>query len=233
MQRYAVVAPMPSELAPLVRVLHLTAGADRRVHRGRVGSAEVVAIRSGIGLDRAAESTRRLIEEVAPDHVLVVGIAGGIGPSRVGGLIRPEVVQDRAAGESFTSSPLSDAAGMISSSDDFVVSPAVVSSLIAAGALAVDMETAAVARVCRERDLPWSAVRVVSDLVTDHPDDAVLALADPEGRPDPRAALRFIVGNPRRVPQLVRLARDARRAANAAAAEVARQLWLGSGAAGR
>lgn len=226
MRRYGLVAPMPSELAPLVKILRLTKDPDSHRHRGRVGTVEVVAIRSGMGLDRAATAARRLVDDVSPDHIVVVGVAGGLGPTTVGGLVRPEVVEDRASGESFVASPIAEAAGMISSSDDFALSPAIVDRLIAAGVLAVDMETAAVARVADERGLPWSAVRVISDLVTDHPDDAVLGLAHPDGRPDLAAAARFVLRNPRRVPQLVRLGRDARRAATAAAVETARQLWL-------
>ena len=193
-----------------------------------MGGAEIVAVRSGMGLERAEQATRRLIEDTGPEHVIVVGIAGGIGTSTVGTIVRPARVVDRSAGESFTATPLADASGVISSSDDFALTADLVARLVGDGVLAVDMETAAVARACGERAVAWSAVRVISDLVSDHPDDAVLGLARPDGSPDTSAALRFVLRNPRRIPQLVRLGRDASRAARRAAEEAARHVRAAS-----
>ena len=229
MRRLGLVAPMPSELAPLVKTLGLTRAGDDPYHRGRVGNLEVVAVRSGMGLERAERAARGLIEETDPEHVIVVGIAGGLGPSAVGSIVRPAVVVDRSARETFTATPLAEAQGVISSSDDFALSAELVAELVGDGVVAVDMETAAVARACRDRDVRWSAVRVISDLVSDHPDDAVLGLARPDGSPDPAAALRFVVRHPSRIPQLVRLGRDASRAARLAATEAARHVWSATG----
>jgi hypothetical protein len=72
--------------------------------------------------------------------------------------------------------------------------------------------------------MPWSAVRAISDLASDHPDAAVLDLAHPDGTPNPRAAIPFLLRNPRRIPGLLKLGRDSVRAARAAAAEADRQL---------
>jgi adenosylhomocysteine nucleosidase len=214
---------MPSELAPIVRSMGLTRD-DTGMHVGRVGVVEVVALRTGMGLSLATAAATRLLDETDVDHVMVVGIAGGLGPTRVGELVCPEVVVDRATNETYVPSPLGTVAGTISSSDDFVVDPELVATLVRAGVRAVDMETSAIAAVCAARGCAWSAVRVVSDLVSDHPDADVLGLANPDGSPNTRAAVRFMLTNPRRIPQLVRLGRDATRAARAAAAEATRQL---------
>ncbi len=224
MRRLGLVAPMPSELAPLAKALGLIRAEGDRYHRGRVGGADIAAVRSGMGLERAEQATRQLIEDTDPEHVIVVGIAGGLGASTVGTLVRPTTVVDRSVGESFRATPLADATGVISSSDDFALTADLVERLVDDGVLAVDMETAAVARACGERAVAWSAVRVISDLVSDHPDDAVLALARPDGSPDTAAAIRFMLRNPRRIPQLVRLGRDASRAARRAAEEAARHV---------
>jgi adenosylhomocysteine nucleosidase len=221
--RVAVLAPMPSELAPVVRALRLEAGDDRR-HRGRVGAVEVVATRTGMGLALAAEATERLLDVESVDHVVVVGIAGGIGTTAVGDLIRPEHVEDRGSGARYRATPLGPAVGLVSSSDEFLVDPDGVDALVRRGVLALDMETAAIAAVCEARQVPWSAVRVISDLASDHSDAAVLDLVRPDGTPDVGASVRFLVRNPRRIPGLVRLGRDSMRAARAAAAEVRRQL---------
>ncbi|MGZ4675886.1 MAG: 5'-methylthioadenosine/S-adenosylhomocysteine nucleosidase family protein [Acidimicrobiia bacterium] len=224
LQRVGVLAPMPSELAPVVKTMGLARDGSSRVHTGRVGSVDVVATRTGMGLALATEATERLLDAEPVDHLVVVGIAGGIGATRVGELVCPEMVVDRASGAAFRASPLAAAAGTISSSDEFVVDPDRVAALVADGVRAVDMETAAVAAVCTDRGVAWSAVRVISDLATDHPDDSVLALAEPDGTPRVWAGLAFMARHPRRVPTLLRIGRDSARAARAAATEAARQL---------
>ncbi len=214
---------MPSELGPVVKAMGLAKDSDG-THVGRVGNVEVVAAKTGMGLALAAVAATRLLDIAAVDHVMVVGIAGGLGPTRVGALVCPEVVTDRVTDAAYRSSPLSTAEGEISSSDEFVIEPDLVAQLVARGVLAVDMETSAVAAVCAARGCAWSAVRVVSDLVTDHPDASVLGLANADGSPKLRAALAFMVNHPGRIPQLLRLGRDATRAARSAAAEATRQL---------
>ncbi len=224
-RRVVVLAPMPSELAPVVASLQLQRD-DAGVRRGRVGRVEVVAESTGMGLERATTATIRAIETHDPNHIVVVGIAGGLGTSVVGELVCPVAVIDGATGRRYAAQPLGDADGVISSSDDFVVDPTAIGALIAAGVCAVDMETAAVAAACAGRNVAWSAIRVISDRATDHPDDAVLGLAHADGSPNPRAAFAFMARNPRRIPQLMRLGRDSQRAARAAAAELRRQLGL-------
>ena len=126
----------------------------------------------------------------------------------MGELVCPEIVVDRSTEIEFRASPLVVGVGRISSSDEFVVDPELVERMVASGVRAVDMETSAVAAVCAARGCAWSAVRVISDLVTDHPDAAVLGLANADGSPNTVAALRFMASHPGRIPQLVRLGRD-------------------------
>jgi hypothetical protein len=65
---------------------------------------------------------------------------------------------------------------------------------------------------------------VISDLSSDHPDASVLDLAHPDGTPNPRAAIPFLLKHPKRIPGLLKLGRDSMRAAKAAASEADRQL---------
>ncbi len=228
LRRVGILVPMPSELRPIVKTMGLTrrgSSSNDSVYAGRVGSVDVIALHAGMGMRLAAGAANRLLDHDAVDHVLVVGIAGGVGSARVGDLVCPLVVIAGAADPHFVAVPLTAAAiGTISSSDDFVVDPGRLAALAASGVRAVDMETAAIAAVCVERGCDWSAVRVISDLAVDHPDAAVLGLAHPDGSPNMPAALRFMLTHPARIPQLVKLGRDATRAAQAAAREAHRQL---------
>ena len=81
--RFGILAPMPSELRPVVKAFGLTKGrsGDLEGHVGTTGGAEVVATTTGIGIALATEAVGRMLDRAEVDHVVVVGIAGGIGPS--------------------------------------------------------------------------------------------------------------------------------------------------------
>jgi nucleoside phosphorylase len=219
--RIGLLAPMPSEFAPLVKAFALQRG--EAGYRGTAGSIELVAGKTGIGTKLAAEATERMLDAHDVAHVLVVGIAGGMGPSRVGDVVYPEVVVDKATGAEYVPSPLSDvpARGRLVTHDDFDMSDDERDALVADGFIAVDMETAAVAGVCERRGVAWSAVRSISDLVGVTPGD-VIGLANADGTPNVGASIRYLVTKPWRIPRLVRLGLDSTRAATGAAQAAAR-----------
>jgi adenosylhomocysteine nucleosidase len=87
--------------------------------------------------------------------------------------------------------------------------------------VALDMETAAVAKVCDEHDVPWSVVRAISDRAGDGTvDGETVGLTHPDGRPNVSAVARYLVRHPDALPRLVRLGKGAKLAA-ARAAETA------------
>ena len=151
------------------------------------------------------------------------GIAGGLAPvSTVGDLVVPEEVVDSATGERFRAT----AAGGVTpkgvirmgGSDDYSLDDTDVARLVTEGFTALDMETAAIARVCQRHGLPWLAFRAISDMAGSAslgPD--VMTLVNPDGSPKPLAAIRYLLARPHRIPRLARLGRDAQRAALAAA----------------
>ena len=221
--RFGILAPMPSELRPVVKAFGLRKGRSGGLdgHVGTVGGAEVVATTTGIGTELAAEAARRLLDRGEVDHVVVVGIAGGIGPSvTIGDLVIPSVVRGWPDRRGFTPASLGDLApaGEIVSSDDYGYPPDALAAFIASGVVAVDMETVAVAVVCEERGVPWSAVRAISDRADDDTVDTdTLTLVNADGSPKVGAALHYMLRHPSRVPGLAKLARDATAAATTAA----------------
>jgi nucleoside phosphorylase len=223
-----LLAPMPSEFTPLVKAFELQRGASG--YRGTSGPFALVAGKTGIGTRLAAEATERMLDAGGVEHVMVVGIAGGMGPSRVGDIVYPEVVVDKATGAEYRPSPLSavPSCGRLVTHDDFDLQNDERDALVDGGVIAVDMETAAVAGVCERRGVPWSAVRAISDLVGVTPAD-VIGLANADGTPNMRASLRYLVTKPWRIPRLVRLGLDSTRAASAAAKAAA--LVVGAAAA--
>ena len=224
-----VLAPMRSELRPVVRALG--ARRDRSLpgpaaYRGTRGGREVAAAPIGVGPAAARRATASLLDGLAGrsggvERVVVSGIAGGLDPAaRVGTLIVPEVVVDLETGRELRPSPIGGhrAAGTIATSPEVILDPGRLRALLDRGIGAVDMETAAVGEVCEERGVPWSAFRAVSD----RPDEglidgAVFALLKADGTTDAWGAARFVVSHPGRLPRLARLARDSGRGANLAA----------------
>jgi adenosylhomocysteine nucleosidase len=220
--RVGLLAPMRQELAPLVRRLALRrAETDTALYVGLAGRVEVVASLAGIGMRAATAATERLLDATKLDHVLVVGIAGGVDAAQpIGALIAPEVVVDGATGREFRPVQLGELPphGRLVTWDRLVTGLEEAAELKQSGVVGLDMETAAVAAVCERRGCPWSVFRAISDRVTDGTTDpAVLALAGADGSGDLAAVARYLLARPWRIVRLARLAHGTLRATRAAA----------------
>ena len=223
--RVGVLAPMKSELRPVVRAFALQPSQLEGVvvHTGIVGNAEVVATTTGIGTALATKATERLLDLAGFDRVMVVGIAGGVGPTvGIGDIVIPEIVIDGPSGTEYRPAPIDGPAprGTIVTSDDFIVDADKLARLIANGVVAVDMETGSVAAVCAQRGVPWSAVRAISDRAEDG-DEEMVALANADGTPNGKAIARYFARHPGRIPYMLKVGRGAMIAARNAAATAA------------
>jgi adenosylhomocysteine nucleosidase len=215
-----MLAPMQPELQPIVRRLGLEG--DGSLYRGATGDGiEVVAMLTKIGMANGATAARRILEHDV-DHVMVVGIAGGVDRSvPIGEVVVPEVVIDRATGGRFRPSHVGSIAarGTLSCGDELITGQDELNSMAARGVVAVDMETAAVAAVCVGAACPWSVFRGISDYAGEGlVDDALFAMTRPDGTADPDVIARYLEENPDRKQVLVRLAHDTKLATEAAAA---------------
>jgi adenosylhomocysteine nucleosidase len=193
-------------------------------YTGRIGDRPVVAVVSGMGTSLARAATLRLLDAVDVDWVIVVGIAGAVEKQTpIGTLVLPRLVISGADGTEHRPTPLrlgseSRVHGTLWTSDELLLDPALHADLRADGVVALDMETAAVAKVCEERGVPWSVVRAISDRSGDGSVDAeIVGLSHPDGRPNVAAVARFLVRHPGAVPRLLRLADGATLAAGRAA----------------
>jgi nucleoside phosphorylase len=213
-------------MKPVVRLLGLERTGQQGklpVYTGRRGAAEVVLTGTGVGPALAHATAERMLDGSTFDRVIVCGIAGGLAPaSLVGDLVVPEEVYDGANGERFRSTPVEGVTpeGVIrmGDGDDYEFNDVEVARLVAEGVTALDMETAAIARVCDQHDIPWIAFRVISDMAGDAslgPD--VLALVDEFGKPKAWPSIRYLFTHPKQIPLMLRVGRDASAAARAAA----------------
>lgn len=163
-----------------------------RLYEGKIGSHEIVAMQCGIGKVNAAVKTLEMIESCKPDLVINTGVAGGADKSMhpldvvVADSVAyhdvwcgPGTKTGHAAGMPLVMEPDSrvieicreagsDSSvryGLICSGDRFISEAAEVAVIKAAfpEALAVDMESAAIAHVCTLCGVPFAVIRVISD----------------------------------------------------------------------
>lgn len=210
---------MPMELRPLRRRLRLRKTGFG--YAGRIGDRAVIAVIIGIGPALATAATTRLLDAGDVQLVVVVGIAGAIeNQTPIGTLVLPQLVITGPDGAGYRPTPLGigTAQGTLCTTDQLLLDPARHADLRAQGVVALDMETAAVAKVCDERGVPWSVVRAISDRAGEGLVDAdILDLTHPDGRPNLPAVGRYLVRHPGALPRLIRLANGAKLAAESAA----------------
>jgi adenosylhomocysteine nucleosidase len=214
---------MPMELSPLVKKLSLTKAevGGVTVHTGKLDGRDVVAIVTGMGTKLATEATERLLDAMPVERVVVVGIAGAVeNETPIGTLVLPEVVVDSATGAEYRPAPLGHGtpSGKMWTGDALLTDPDVLADLRAKGVVSLDMETAAIARSCEQRGIPWSVFRVISDRAGDGSvDEEVFRLSNQDGTPNAKAVAAYFAKHPGRIPQMARLAKGARIATKTAA----------------
>jgi adenosylhomocysteine nucleosidase len=221
---------MRSELRPLVRALSLkrSGSGERSTLWGRLGRTEIVAATTGIAPQAAARKAEMILGSGGIGRLVVVGVAGGVGPSvAIGDLVVPEVVVDLSTGAQYRPGALGgvESRGKLATSDRLVSDPEEAARLEQQGVIAVDMETAAIAAVCELRRCPWSVFRAISDRADDGAtNSAISGLVGLDGEPHLGAVVHFVLEKPKRISQLARLARGLSLATNAAATAAVRAL---------
>jgi adenosylhomocysteine nucleosidase len=222
-KRVAVLAPMQPELKAIMKSFRLQATPADPVfsHSGTVGVWSVGALVTGMGPALAREATRRALSAGSIDHVMVIGIAGGLDPALpVGSLMVPARVQLYPQGPVFSTHPLAprQSSGLLMTTDGLFDDEDVWGPLVERGIGAVDMEAAGVAEVCNEEGVDWSVYRGISDRPDEHiVDQAVFSLSKSDGSADPGAVVKYLARDPRRAKALAHLNKCMQLAASTAA----------------
>lgn len=141
------------------------------VRGGRLDDIRIAAAESGPGLKKAARATEALLAGHRPAWVIACGFAGAlregiaIGDIVVSTAVVNDAGEEIATPHGMTSDPKKGLhVGRFVTTDAIVRSVARKRDLAARfDAIACDMETYAVAAVCREAKVPFMAVRAITD----------------------------------------------------------------------
>ena len=178
-------------LLPLVEEMKETVINGCRIYTGRMGANEVAIMQTGIGKVNAAVGALSLIDSFRPDLMVNTGIAGGTGngadifdvviadeigyhdvycgPGNARGQVQGLPETFPGATGLFSVEGLQKQGivkrGLIASGDRFISTPEELAAVLKTrpGAVAVDMESGAIAQVCHLKNVPFLAIRVVSD----------------------------------------------------------------------
>lgn len=186
-----IIVAMDKELRLLTPSLHLPQTIEEKgytFYTGTLGGRKVCIMKCGIGKVNAAVGTAAMIDAFKPHLIINTGVAGGTGAAG----ILDMVVADRIAYHDVWCGPGTeegDAAGcprfftpcgqlldlpwdelgakkgLICSGDRFISKAQEVERILGLypDAMAVDMESAAIAQVCHLRKVPFLCLRVISD----------------------------------------------------------------------
>lgn len=161
----------------------------------------------------AAGAERHTAAAIADGAVAAIstGFCGGLDPSlSVGDVVVPERVVDAVTGETFACDP-SLVVGAGQPGGTLVTTPRVVTDPAARAALdgvAVDMESAGIARACAHAGVPFAAIRAVTDRAGDVLPE-MDGVVDSTGHVHGLAMARRLATHPGEITAWARLARGA------------------------
>ena len=188
---------------------------------GALRGRRTVLIRSGPGRPNAARATEVLIDGHKPDIVISAGFAGALCPElkRNDILIADQLVDcndsempvELPAGLLAATSQPGMHRGSLLTNDGVVRLPSDRQRLFQRwGAMAVEMETFAVAQVCRQRQTPFASIRVINDTSDEIlPNDVEHLLSQKSGAAQLGAALGSIWRRPASAKDMYQLRENA------------------------
>jgi adenosylhomocysteine nucleosidase len=237
MATIGLIAAMQEEIKPLLaRVGTYTRerAGDFTLYRFRAGTRDACLVESGLGPEKAARATATLISTAAPDLIINFGLAGAITPGLgIGDVViaqRLLFARERLFSEQQGLSPelVETAIDLLKhrqgSSFEVCQGTCVTSGailekretarLLPAGVVnpVLEMETAAVAKIAAREGVPLLAVRAISDDATEELEFNITGFTDRNMNIKVHRVLWSLTRRPWLVPQLMRLARNSKRA---------------------
>ncbi|QDU03816.1 5'-methylthioadenosine/S-adenosylhomocysteine nucleosidase [Gimesia chilikensis] len=219
-----LVCALPMEVQPFLdRCEHLKkyTGGSYVFRGGFLDRIKVAVVQTGVGFARARAATQALIDAHSPPWVLSIGFSGALQSGmRVGDIVVATSICDLHGQEltndvHFPEDPENGLyVGRILNADEIVRTVEEKQKLATEyDALAVDLESLAVAQICHAQKRGFMAIRVISDdCSTDLPKE-VLSILGETGAVRAGAALGAVFKRPESIKEMWKMRGDASRAA--------------------
>lgn len=166
----------------------------------------------GVTGERSAAALKRMMEKNRPEIVVSAGFSGALQP----GLALGDIV----IGENYSDPKLLKTLHKSANYHfgQIITAPNILETAVAkrnlgqnSGALAGDLESAHIARVCAEARIPMLSVRTISDVLDqDMPVPGSVLISPETGKSDPAAIFRHLFRHPAKAAQFAQLVRGAR-----------------------
>ncbi|MEW5744983.1 MAG: hypothetical protein AB1805_06055 [Nitrospirota bacterium] len=238
--KIALFAAFPQEIAQIKRktaAVRLRAKAPPfTLYSGSCAAHELIIVRTGMGVRNAEAAVEQVCNAYAPGCLVSIGFGGALRP----GLSTGDLVIARSVSLLVAGAPgmpmipmikdtlqLPDAGGavrciarMLDASEGSIIT---IGERMTKAALAphipkdlphpvCDMETYPLARYAVNKDIPFLAVRAVTDSAEEDIPPELFAVTDEQGVYRSSRALRRLLLNPRLIPCSIRMGRNARTA---------------------
>lgn len=222
--RKAVIAALPREVAALVHGWQN----DKALQAKKIfvyWNEDTVVAYAGMGAARVALAVEAALSKSTVSELISVGWAGGLHSAvQAGQVYTPKTVVDAATGERFTAST---GEGVLVTTRSFANATEKQRLRAAYQAELVDMEAAAVARLAVAYQLPFRAVKAVSDDSSfELPELAKFNTADGWFREGAFAI--YLIPRPHLWGKVIRMARNSKLAADNLCNELQKQLQAGT-----
>jgi adenosylhomocysteine nucleosidase len=219
-----IVCALPIEMATFLgrcERVRKYSGSNFVFRGGKYDGIRIVVVESGTGVARARRATQALLDAHSPKWVLSCGFAGALVPNiRVGDVVvANSIVDDRGQALLIdVGFPADEKQGIHIGrllTHDAIVRLVPEKQQLAArhSAIAVDMESLAVAQVCRERGARFLGIRVISDDLSSDLPVEVLSLVGPTGTTRLGAAMAALWSRPSSITDMWKLRKSAQIAA--------------------
>lgn len=224
MRKICIICAIPQETSQLLKKFpKRNCGTVAGFKSWQTASAKssVTIIESGIGRENATRAATAAILIIKPDYVINSGFCGALTAGlQIGDIVTANAIHklgNGVPGQTITvEASLNDAvlkgfaAADFISADSILGKSELLKSFPPLTTAVVDMETYAVAAVCKEHGMPFIAVRAISDVLDTDPSRLFRAIADQDFNIRLPAVVFAVISKPSFLRQLFTLAKGAR-----------------------
>lgn len=223
--KIGIITAMPEETRAILKKARIEKSVlgKRSCLRGRIGQHEILAIEAGMGMLNAGSAAAALATE-GVELLISAGFGGGVLPGLlVGDVVLAQQVLHWTGSRFDPVEPIfyRGEIALAMGRGCFITSDGILNKQDLARLLpsdverpVVEMESAAVARVATEQGLPFLGIRAVSDPWDEELGFSINDFCDQQMRIRPLKVLATTLRHPAIIPQLIRLARNSRKAAS-------------------